>query len=63
VRSAAIIGFVGAGGIGMELYTVVRQFVFTDISALVLILIVSVMLIDLGCETLRHRLIGRDMLA
>ena len=39
VRAASIIGFVGAGGIGQELMFVIRQFVYTDISAIVLMII------------------------
>ena len=62
VRGAAIIGFVGAGGIGQELYFVIRQFVYADISAIVILIIITVSLIDMGCESLRHRLIGREAL-
>jgi phosphonate transport system permease protein len=62
VRSAAILGFVGAGGIGIELYTVIRQFIYTDISALVLLIVATVALIDMACERLRHQLIGRENL-
>lgn len=58
VRSAAIIGFVGAGGIGQELFYVIRQFIFTDISAIVLMLIAVVATIDMICERLRHSVIG-----
>ena len=42
VRAAAVVGFVGAGGIGQELLLVIRQFVYTDISAIVLLLILTV---------------------
>jgi phosphonate transport system permease protein len=58
VRSSAVLGFVGAGGIGQELYTVIRQFIYVDISAIVLLLIATVVVIDLACERLRHRVIG-----
>jgi len=58
VRTASIIGFVGAGGIGQEFYTAIRMLYYEDISALVLILVVTVMVIDLCCEKLRHRVIG-----
>lgn len=63
VRSAAIIGFVGAGGIGQELYLVIRQFIYADISALVIMIVIAVSLIDFACERIRHRLIGRESLA
>jgi phosphonate transport system permease protein len=62
VRAAAIIGFVGAGGIGQELFFVIRQFVYTDVSAIVLMIMLSVCLIDITCEKLRHRWIGREQL-
>lgn len=60
VREAAILGFVGAGGIGVELYTVVRQFIYADISALILMIMLTVMAIDQICERLRHRVIGME---
>jgi phosphonate transport system permease protein len=63
VRASAVIGFVGAGGIGQELYLVIRQFIYQDVSALVLLIIVTVALIDLTCERIRHRVIGRHALA
>jgi phosphonate transport system permease protein len=62
VRASSILGFVGAGGIGQELYTVIRQFIYVDISALVLLLIATVALIDITCEHLRRRLIGEKAL-
>jgi len=62
VRSAAIIGFVGAGGIGQELFFVIRQFIYPDISAIVLLIIVTVSVIDISCEKVRHRLIGKEQL-
>jgi phosphonate transport system permease protein len=62
VRASSVVGFVGAGGIGQELYFVIRQFIYVDISALVLLLILTVALIDITCEHLRHRLIGEQAL-
>ena len=62
VRTASIIGFVGAGGIGQEFYTAIRMLYYEDISALIIILVVTVMLIDLGCEKLRHHTIGKENL-
>jgi phosphonate transport system permease protein len=62
VRAASVIGFVGAGGIGQELLYVVRQFIYADVSAIVLLLIAAVAIIDIGCEMLRHRVIGREHL-
>ena len=62
VREASVLGLVGAGGIGEELYLAVRQFEYTDISAIILLIIATVAVIDLACEQLRHRLIGHDTL-
>ena len=60
VRSASVIGFVGAGGIGQELMFVINQFIYTDVSAILILLIITVALIDIVCERLRHRLIGAE---
>ena len=57
VRAASVLGVVGAGGIGEEIYLVVRQFIYGDISAIVLLILVTVGLIDVGCERLRARII------
>ncbi|MFT8243404.1 phosphonate ABC transporter, permease protein PhnE [Roseomonas sp. BN140053] len=59
VRGASVIGFVGAGGIGEELYTVISSNYYEEISAIVLLIVLTVVLIDLLSERLRHRLIGR----
>ena len=60
VRGAAVIGFVGAGGIGETLLTAIRKFYYSDVSAILLMLIGCVMLIDLASERLRHRLLALD---
>jgi phosphonate transport system permease protein len=60
VRAASILGFVGAGGIGQELYRAIKNFDHTDISAIALMLIAAVMLIDALCGWLRGRVIGSD---
>jgi phosphonate transport system permease protein len=57
VRSASVLGVVGAGGIGEELYLVVRQFIYADISAIVALILITVAVVDLGCEHLRRSLI------
>jgi phosphonate transport system permease protein len=61
VRGASALGIVGAGGIGQDLYVAIRQFEYTDISAIMLLLIVTTSIIDMVCETIRHRLIGHDL--
>ena len=63
VRSSSIIGFVGAGGLGQEIRTAISFQYYTDISALFLIILVTVAAIDLVCERIRHGFIGRDKLA
>ncbi|WP_422368377.1 phosphonate ABC transporter, permease protein PhnE [Pelagibius sp.] len=60
VRSSSIIGFVGAGGLGQEIRTAISFQYYTDISALFLIILVTVASIDLICERIRHRFIGRE---
>ena len=60
VRGAAIMGFVGAGGIGQDLLEAIRKFYYSDVSAMLLMIIVTVMVIDLVTEQIRHRLIGRE---
>jgi ABC-type phosphate/phosphonate transport system permease subunit len=56
VRGASVIGFVGAGGIGQELYAVIAQNYYEEISAIVVLIIVAVALIDLTSERLRRTL-------
>ncbi|MCA3245914.1 MAG: phosphonate ABC transporter, permease protein PhnE [Azospirillum sp.] len=58
VREAAVLGFVGAGGIGEELLLAVRQFIYPEISAIVLMIVATVAVIDIVCERLRTRLMG-----
>ena len=60
VRGAAVIGFVGAGGIGQELIVAIRKFYYSDVSAILLMLLVCVMLIDFASEKLRGRLIAGE---
>jgi phosphonate transport system permease protein len=60
VRSASIIGFVGAGGIGQEFYTAISRLYYEDISALIILMVLTVILIDMICERIRHRLIGKE---
>ncbi len=60
VRGAAVIGFVGAGGIGQELFAAIRRFYYADVSAMLLMLIVCVMAIDYGSEKLRYRLLATE---
>jgi phosphonate transport system permease protein len=57
VRGASVMGFVGAGGIGQELIEAVRKFYYSDVSAILLLIIAAVMVIDLVTERIRNHLI------
>ncbi len=59
VRGATVIGFVGAGGIGQELYSVISFNYYQEIGAIIVLIILTVSLIDLTSEWLRTRAIGR----
>jgi phosphonate transport system permease protein len=56
VRGASVLGFVGAGGIGEELYHVIAFNYYEEISAIVLLVILTVASIDLISERLRRGL-------
>jgi phosphonate transport system permease protein len=58
VRGAAVIGFVGAGGIGTDLLVAIRKFYYADVSAMLLMIVACVMLLDMISERLRHRLLS-----
>ncbi len=60
VRGATVMGFVGAGGIGADLMEAIRKFYYADVSAILVLVILTVMVIDQLTERLRHRLIGRE---
>lgn len=60
IRGASVIGFVGAGGIGEELYHVISFNYYEEISAIVLMIIVTVALIDMVSERLRRALMAGD---
>jgi phosphonate transport system permease protein len=56
VRSGTVIGIVGAGGIGQDLFVAIRKFYYTDVSAILLMIIATVALLDVISERIRHRL-------
>ena len=53
------VGFVGAGGIGQELYTVISFNYYQEIGAILTLIIITVSLIDMVSERLRVRAIGQ----
>jgi phosphonate transport system permease protein len=53
VRSATVVGMVGAGGIGVVLWEIIRGFQYAETSAVMVIIIVTVSLIDLASARIR----------
>ena len=60
VRGASVMGFVGAGGIGQELVVAIRKFYYSDVSAILLLIVLTVFVIDIGTGWIRGRLFGKD---
>jgi phosphonate transport system permease protein len=60
VRGASVMGFVGAGGIGQELVVAIRKFYYSDVSAILLMIVLTVFVIDIGTGWIRGRLFGKD---
>jgi phosphonate transport system permease protein len=58
VRSTAVMGFVGAGGIGQDLIEAIRKFYYSDVSAILVLIVITVSVIDALTSHIRHRLIG-----
>jgi phosphonate transport system permease protein len=58
VRGAAVMGFVGAGGIGQDLLEAIRKFYYPDVSAILVLIIATVMIVDVLTARLRHALLG-----
>jgi phosphonate transport system permease protein len=57
VRSASVVGMVGAGGIGAILWDAIRSFNYGATAAMLIILVVVVSLLDLGSAHVRKRFI------
>ena len=53
-----MLGYVGAGGIGYKLVEAIRKFYYSDVSAIIVLVIVTVFAIEMGTGTLRRRLLG-----
>ena len=60
VREASVMGFVGAGGIGQELVVAIRKFYYSDVSAILVTIIITVFVIDITTGWLRGKLFGKD---
>ncbi len=63
VRSATILGIVGAGGIGFQLSDRIRAHRWEEVSFIILMIIVAVCLIDMASRALRSRFINAGLQA
>ncbi|SOB60282.1 Phosphonate ABC transporter permease [Pseudodesulfovibrio profundus] len=57
VRSATILGFVGAGGIGFLMYDKITGYLYREVCTMMILVIVSVTIIDYMCGILRRRFV------
>ncbi len=57
VRSATVLGIIGAGGIGHSLYENIRGFNYSETAAIVIIIVASVIVIDIISAQLRKMLV------
>src|SRR5690606_6386908 len=57
VRSATVVGMVGAGGIGVTLWEAIRGFQLDQTCAILIIIIAAVSLLDVLSQRLRKRFI------
>ncbi len=57
IRSATVVGMVGAGGIGVALWESIRGFSFAQASTIMLIIIVAVTIFDVISQRLRKLLV------
>jgi phosphonate transport system permease protein len=57
VRSATVVGMVGAGGIGVVLWEIIRGFYYAETCAVMIIIVVTVSLLDLASARVRKTLI------
>ena len=56
-RSATVLGLIGAGGIGQVLFDSMNAFNFKAVSAIVIIVVIAVTLIDTLSQIMRKRLL------
>ena len=56
IRMATMLGIVGAGGIGYELQSAFRMFRYPEVSAIIIIIFVTIFLIDLLSSYIRSRI-------
>ena len=58
IRASTVIGFVGAGGIGQELYLIINFNYYEEVSAIILLIILTVITIDISSGRIRQKIIG-----
>ena len=56
VRSATVLGMVGAGGIGFELVTTIKLFEFRETAVILLVIFGMVTIIDYASTLIRSRI-------
>lgn len=56
-RSATVLGLIGAGGIGQVLFDRMNGFDFSAVSAVVIVVVIAVTLIDMLSQAMRKRLL------
>lgn len=56
-RSATVLGLIGAGGIGQTLFESLNSFAYAQVSAIAIVIVFAVTLIDLLSQTIRARLL------
>ena len=57
VRSATVVGMVGAGGIGMVLWELIRSFAFEQTCAVMTLIVLVVVVFDMLSQQLRKRVL------
>jgi phosphonate transport system permease protein len=57
VRSASVVGMVGAGGIGVVLWEIIRGFYFAETCAVMIMVVISASAIDLASARIRKSLV------
>ncbi|GAA5172868.1 MULTISPECIES: phosphonate ABC transporter, permease protein PhnE [Halomonadaceae] len=57
IRSATVLGMVGAGGIGVSLWETMRGFQYPETATIMLVIIVAVTVLDMASQTVRKRFI------
>jgi phosphonate transport system permease protein len=63
VRATAMIGFVGAGGLGDEIHTAIQLFHGQDLLVLLALMIALVLILDVVGDRIRHRILTAHFLS